>query len=96
MDSFSLNMYLRAVSILAILGLITLGVLWGGGRLLRTSVGDVWWLRWGPKIAYSILLMFGFPAIFIVRYGLEGLQVYVVTGIFAAIALFFAGLVARP
>ena len=95
MDPFLLNTYLRALIIAAILGMISFGILWGGGRLLRTSLGDVWWLRWGPKLVYSIVLMFGLPGIVVVRYGPAGLQVYVVTGTLLAVILFFAGLLAR-
>lgn len=63
--------------------------------MLRTFIGDVWWFRWGPILAYSIVLIFGLPWILAVRYGPEGLQVYVVTGAFLAVILFFAGLLAK-
>lgn len=75
--------------------MISFGILWGGGQLLRISLGDVWWFRWGPKLAYSIVLMFGLPGILAVRYGPAGLQAYVATGSLLAVVLFFAGLLAR-
>ena len=95
MDPFRLNTYLRALTLAAILGLISFGILWGGGRLLRTSLGGVWWFRLGPKLAYFIVLMFGVPGMLLVRYGPMGLQVYVVAGATLAVILFFAGLLAR-
>jgi hypothetical protein len=78
----------------AILGVICFG--WGGPRLLRTFVGDVWWLRWGPKLAYSMVLVFGLPAILAILYGNAGLEVYAVTGVFLAVVLFIAGLSVKP
>jgi hypothetical protein len=95
MDPFLLSALRRDFAMAAILGVICFGILWGGPRLLRTFVGDVWWLRWGPKLAYSIVLIFGLPAILAVRYGNAGLQAYAVTGVFLAVVLFIAGLLAK-
>jgi hypothetical protein len=96
MSTFEFNTYLRALWIAGILCVISLGILWSGGRLLRTTFGDVWWLRPGPKLIYFVMFLLGFPGVLMIRYGIEGLQVYVVTGVFAAVVLFFAGLLMRP
>jgi hypothetical protein len=95
MDPFLHSALRRDFVMAGILGVICFGMLWGGPRLLRMFVGDVWWLRWGPKLAYSIVLIFGLPAILSVRYGNAGLQVYAVTGVFLAVVLFIAGLLAK-
>ena len=95
MDPFLLNALRRDVAMAAILGVICFGILWGGPRQLRTFVGDVWWLRWGPKLAYSIVLIFGLPAVLAIRYGNAGLQVYAVIGVFLAVVLLIAGLLVK-
>ena len=95
MDPFLLNALRRDFIMAAILGVICFGILWGGGRLLRAFVGDAWWLGWGPKLAYSLVLIFGLPAVLAVRYGNAGLQVYAVTGVILAVVLFIAGLLAK-
>lgn len=96
MNPFPFNANLRALSLAPILGTICFGILWGAGRLLRTSLGNVWWLRWQPNLVYSILLVLVLPWFLVVRWGVGGLQVYVVAGGFLAVILSFAGASARP
>jgi hypothetical protein len=70
---------------------ICTAILWGIGRL-RRDMGNVWWLGWGPKVAYSIVITVALPVLFTVHYGAPGLLVYLIAGGFLSVAILFAAL----
>jgi hypothetical protein len=91
MDALQVAPYLRAAVLAAALTSICVGLWWGIGRLGR-DLGNVWWLRWGPKLAYAVMLAIVFPAFFTVHFGPHGLLVYLLIGGFLSIAVLFAAL----
>ena len=92
LEQEQVNTYLRVLLTTAVLGLNCLGMLLCGGRLLRASFGNVWLLRWGPKLVYSFLLMIGLPWILVVWYGAAGLFYYLISGALLAVVSFLGWL----
>jgi hypothetical protein len=91
MDALRFAPYLRVAEVAASLISICIAILWGIGRLGR-NIENVWWLRWGPKVAYAVVLAIVLPAFFTIHYGPPSLLVYLIAGGFLAIAILFAAL----
>ena len=91
MDTLRFEPYIRAAELASTLLAICIAILWAVGRLGR-GLGNVWWLGWGLKVVYVIVLTIVLPAFFAIHYGPHGLLVYLIAGGFLSIALLFAAL----